>query len=115
MIEIQSKFTKTISEFIQKAYDDGFLLTFGEAWRPPEVAKLYAKDGRGIVNSLHCQRMAVDFNAFYGDEYLDGSKDEHIPLLTKLGELWESLGGAWGGRFTKKDYNHYSFEYNGVR
>lgn len=114
LIDIQSKFTLTIADFIQKVYQNNYKLTFGEAWRPPEMARIYAQEGKGIINSVHCLRLAVDLNAFYNGEYLDGSKDSHIPLLTKLGEIWESMGGSWGGRFHIKDYNHYSFEYNGV-
>lgn len=115
MVELQSKFTLSISEFIQDAYKINYIFTFGEAWRPPEMAKIYAQEGKGIINSVHCERLAVDLNAFYNGEYLDGSKDSHIPLLTKLGELWEAKGGCWGGRFERQDYNHYSFEYNGVK
>lgn len=115
MIDIQSKFTGLISIFIGKAQNLGYKLTFGEAWRPPEMAEIYAKEGKGISKSLHTERLAVDFNAFVDNEYLDGGKPEHIPHLLKLGETWESLGGSWGGRFEMKDYNHYSLEYQGIR
>lgn len=115
MIEIQSKFTGMIAIFIEQSQSLGYKLTFGEAWRPPEMAEIYAKEGKGISKSLHTERLAVDFNAFFENEYLDGSKSDHIPHLTKLGNLWESQGGSWGGRFDIKDYNHYSLEYEGIR
>src|SRR5271170_8441904 len=117
MIEIQSKFTGLIAVFIQKSQSLGYKLTFGEAYRPPEMAKIDAEEGKGIVKSLHTERLAVDFNAFINDEYLDGSKSEHLPHLTKLGETWESIdkNNAWGGRFTTRDYNHYSYCYDGIR
>lgn len=116
MVEKQAKFLLLISKFIPQATMLGYDITAGEFWRPEAVAKMYDKKGIGIKNSLHCQRLAADLNAFYNGEYLDGSKDYHIPHLTKLGELWESLNEecAWGGRFSKKDYNHYSLMHNGV-
>lgn len=117
MVEKQGKFTKTVAKFIDKATEMGYLFTFGEAWRPDFVAEYYAKTGKGIKNSLHISRLAVDLNTFFNGKYLDGSEEWHIPHLEKLGKLWESMDAmcAWGGRFTKKDYNHLSFIHNGVR
>ncbi|HAO1973206.1 TPA: M15 family peptidase, partial [Escherichia coli] len=31
------------------------------------------------------------------------------------GEYWESIGGTWGGRFSRADGNHFSLEHNGVK
>jgi len=117
MVEKQAKFVKTVAMFIQKATEIGYQFTFGEAWRPMFVAEQYARSGKGIKNSLHVQRLAIDLNAFHDGAYLDASKPWHITHLEKLGKLWESLDALarWGGRFEKKDYNHYSFEHNGVR
>lgn len=117
LVEKQALFCRVIADFIQKAYEKGYLLTFGEAWRPDFVAQYYAKNGFGIKNSLHCARLAVDFNAFYKGKWLSGVYKDDIPHLEILGHLWESLDpkAAWGGRFKDKDYNHYSFLHNGVR
>ena len=91
---------------IQHASILGYEVTFGEAWRPPETAELYAKKGKGIRNSLHRDRLAVDLNLFRDGRYLS-STSSHL----KLGEYWESIGGTWGGRF--KDGNHYSLSHRG--
>jgi hypothetical protein len=117
MVEKQARFVKTVSIFIQKATKEPYSFTFGEAFRPENVAEMYDSVGKGIKNSLHCKRLAIDLNAFYYDDYLDGHMEWHIPHLKKLGELWKSLDpeAAWGGDFKRKDYNHYSFEHNGVR
>lgn len=104
--EKQRLFTKMVGALIKWANDHGYELTFGEAWRTPEMAKLYAQQGKGIANSLHVDRLAVDFNLFKDGKYLDKTED-HRPL----GEYWESIGGSWGGRF--KDGNHYSLEHDG--
>lgn len=106
----QRKFAEMIGRLIAWAYVNGFALTFGEAYRTPEQAALNAKKGSGIANSLHTSRLAVDFNLFIGGVY-QVSSNAYLPL----GIFWESIGGAWGGRFAKKDGNHFSLEYNGVR
>ncbi len=95
---------------LQKAHEAGYEVTLGEAYRPPEQALANAAKGTGIRNSLHILRLAVDLNLFRDGQYLS-STESHRPL----GEYWESIGGAWGGRFSKPDGNHYSLEYNGVR
>jgi hypothetical protein len=111
--KMQVTFTDNISYLIGFAYNQGYELTFGEAYRTPEQAALNAKKGTGIVNSLHCKRLAVDFNVFKDGEYLTKSED-----LKELGEYWKSLNkdNAWGGDFKSlPDGNHFSMSYEGVR
>lgn len=105
-------FTGMVAKLITFAQQNGYKLTFGEAYRTPEQALLNAKKGSGISNSLHTQRLAVDFNLFDANgKYLTATSD-----YKELGEYWESLGGSWGGRFkTRPDGNHFSLEHNGVR
>ncbi|MBW5852809.1 M15 family metallopeptidase [Yersinia enterocolitica] len=106
----QQQFTTMVARLITYANEQGYGLTFGEAWRTPEQAKLNAQKGSGIANSLHCQRLAVDFNLF-----IDGEYQTRTEAYRPLGEFWESIGGAWGGRFKRPDGNHFSLEHNGVR
>ena len=107
----QAAFTVAIAKLITWANQQGYKLTFGEAYRTPQQADLNAKTGKGIANSLHTQRLAVDFNLFINGQY-----QTDTAAYTPLGEYWESLGGAWGGRFkSRPDGNHFSFEHNGVR
>lgn len=109
--EKQQLFVSLIAQLITWANDKGYRLTFGEAYRTPEQAKLNAKSGAGIANSLHTQRLAVDFNLFINGEWQTKSE-----AFLPLGEYWESLGGSWGGRFkSNPDGNHFSLEHNGVR
>lgn len=102
----QRRFTRMVALLIQYAYEIGYELTFAEAYRTPEQAQRNAEAGTGIANSLHTERLAVDFNLFKNGEYLTQTEDHR-----QLGEFWESIGGAWGGRFG--DGNHYSLEHNG--
>ena len=104
----QSRFVRLVAQLIEYAYANGYELTFGEAWRTPEQAKLNASAGRGISNSLHLDRLAVDFNLFKDGKFLSKTEDHKF-----LGEYWESLDKdtTWGGRFN--DGNHYSIKHGG--
>ncbi|BEM39432.1 MULTISPECIES: M15 family metallopeptidase [Serratia] len=109
--EKQQLFTVMIAQLIYWADERGYRLTFGEAYRTPEQAARNAKTGAGIANSLHTQRLAVDFNLFINGQY-QTQTEAYLPL----GEFWESIGGSWGGRFkSRPDGNHFSLEHNGVR
>ncbi|MCW6545520.1 M15 family metallopeptidase [Yersinia ruckeri] len=109
--EKQQLFTQLTAQLIQWAGERGYRLTYSEAYRTAEQAALNAKSGKGISNSLHTQRLAVDFNLFINGQYQTKSE-----AYQPLGEYWESLGGSWGGRFkSNPDGNHFSLEHNGVR
>jgi len=108
--EKQRLFTKLVGKLIEFAYANGYELTFGDAYRSPEQAKMNAAAGKGIVNSLHCERLAIDLNLFKLGTYLTATED-----YRPLGEFWESLNAecAWGGRFSKPDGNHFSIRHAG--
>lgn len=106
----QRIFTLMVAHLILKAYEMGYQISLGEAWRTPQQAQANAAAGRGISNSLHLDRLAIDLNLFT-------KRDGRWVWLTKtedhkpLGEYWESIGGTWGGRFN--DGNHYSLAHGG--
>lgn len=97
----QALFARLLGLLIKEAYARGFELTLGEGWRPPEMVKIYADDGRGSGRSLHPDRLAQDLNLFKDGVWL------------KSTEWWERLNPLcrWGGRFG--DGNHYSVEHEG--
>ena len=105
----QRRFTRMIADLIIFAYDNGYELTFGDAFRDPRLHGLVGvKGGYGAASSNHKIRLAVDLNLFKNGNYLPNTKDHEV-----LGLYWESLGGSWGGRFN--DGNHYSLEHEGKR
>jgi hypothetical protein len=110
LLRQQQLFTANVGKLILYAYQMGYDLTFGEAWRTPEQAALNAAKGIGIKGSLHVDRLAVDFNLFRGDRYLPQSQDH-----AELGRFWKTLHplNRWGGDFKKRDGNHYSMEWEG--
>lgn len=110
----QEKFAYLVADLILHALRFGFTVTLGEVYRPPETAKLYAEQGKGIAGSLHCDRLAIDLNLFRDGKLLT-TTDGH----RQLGEWWEQAGiehgikTSWGGRFG--DGGHYSVAHNGKK
>lgn len=103
----QRRFTRMVSLLIEFAYQQGYELTFGDAYRDPRVhGDVGVKKSYSSANSVHKSRLAVDFNLFKNGVYLTSTEDHR-----ELGEFWESIGGTWGGRFN--DGNHYSLEHQG--
>lgn len=99
----QSLFILLFGHLIAWAYDQGYELTFGDA---------YDTDGDGghMKGTVHNLRLAVDVNLFRGGMFLDGS-ESHF----EMGNYWLSLHPLcrWGGKFLHPDGNHYSLTHEG--
>lgn len=113
LLEKQELHVRLVAKLIQWATDHGYGLTWGETWRPPEMAAIYAAQHKGIKNSLHTQRLAVDLNLFKNGTFLTTVKD-----YESIGLYWEGLSGpdwqcTWGGRFG--DADHFSIEHEGIK
>lgn len=111
----QSKFARMVADLIIKAYELGYEVTLGDAYRDSRLhGEIGVKKGYGHPKSAHKQRLAIDLNLF---KDIDGDGDldfaEKTEYHRELGEWWESQGGTWGGRFN--DGNHYSLEHEGVK
>ena len=105
--ERQRIFTLNISKLITFAYDNGFELTVGDAYRDERSHGPWGKQGSyGRKHSLHKMRLAMDFNLFKDGKYMTQT-DDHLVL----GAYWETLHelNIWGGRFG--DGNHYSMQW----
>jgi len=102
--ERQVQFTLMVSHLIQWAYQHGYELTFGDAYRDRRFSKESLGNDKSYFHdwSYHCKRLAVDFNLFKDGEYLTQEKD-----YKPLADYWKSIGGSsgidWG------DSNHFSF------
>lgn len=89
----QEEFAKRVPRLIDKAFEMGYTVTLGDAYRDPRCPY-------GHKKSKHHDRLAIDLNLFKDGRYLSTTEDHR-----ELGEWWESIGGVWGGRF--EDGNHY--------
>lgn len=104
-LDNQIEFTRHIPALLNKAYELGYQVTLGDAYRDPRLHGAYgAKAGYGAARSFHKLRLAIDLNLYKNGVYCTKTEDHR-----KLGEWWESVGGTWGGRFDTPDGNHYSW------
>jgi hypothetical protein len=94
LLIFQNAFCLMVAKLIEKAFALGYQLRFNR----PQITFGDAKD------SCHEIRLAIDLNLFKDGVWLKNT-DNH----KELGEYWESIGGAWGGRYG--DGNHYSLKY----
>lgn len=109
LLQKQHQFSRMVALLLQFAHANGYEITLGDAYRDPRVfGAIGERKGYGESRSAHKQRLAIDINLFRGGKWLQATEDHRL-----LGEYWESLGGAWGGRFN--DGNHYSLEHAGVK
>ena len=101
--EKQSLFVVLVAKLILHAQEQGYELTFGEAWRSPHEAAR-----QGFEKSLHCSRLAIDLNLFIDGVYQPGTE-----AYRELGGWWEEQHELcrWGGRF--RDGNHFSLGHEG--
>jgi len=99
--EKQSKFALMASRLIMKAFEMGYEVTFGHAYRCADCPV-------GHKRSLHKKRLAIDLNLFENGKYCRTHE-----AYQELGKWWKKLGGSWGGDFD--DPSHFSLEHNGMR
>lgn len=102
----QQLFAKDVATLITYIFSQGYFCTLGEAFRTHEQAQIYAREGKGIVDSLHCQRLAIDLNLFDKNGYYLNKTEDY----ERFGCFWESLDSqnGWGGRFKDTpDSNHF--------
>ena len=112
----QRKFSRLIPRLIDKFYELGYEVTFGDAYRDDRCTY-------GHQNSLHRLRLAFDFNVFIATN--TPTLLEHAKDFKEVGEYWESLDPdcRWGGRFGESspgagdgwDGGHFSIAYRGMR
>lgn len=109
----QRLFAKLIAELILWAYEQGYAVTLGDAYRDPRLfGEIGESKGYGRSKSNHKRRLALDLNLFKnvkGNWVYCTKTSDHEPL----GKKWESMNSLcrWGGRFN--DGNHYSLEHEG--
>lgn len=118
LLQQQFAFTLNTSKLIQFAYDNGYTMSYGDAYRDPRLAVLNAVAGTGIRTTLHTKRLALDLSLFKDGQLLVRSEAYKI-----VGEYWKTLDptNCWGGDFKDEkghpvpDGNHFSSSYGGVK
>ena len=103
--QAQREFALDIAHLIFHAYEMGYEISFGDAYRDPRVHGEYGiKGSYASAKSEHKRRLAIDLNLFKDGKYLPKTEDHKA-----LGHFWKSLRpeNVWGGDFSNPDGNHY--------
>lgn len=114
LLEMQVAFTRMVPRLIDFCFTNNYEVVLGEAYRPRETAQIYAAQGRGIKDSLHTDKLAIDLVLF-----INGNPLTQTESYRPIGEFWETLSHdairtCWGGRFnTLPDGGHFSVEWEG--
>lgn len=104
-LSCQQEFVRRLPFLLTKAFELGFEVTLGDAYRDTRVYGLYGqKSPYGSAKSKHKLRLAIDLNLFKCGKYLTD-----YDSYKELGEYWKFLGGIWGGDFSTSDANHYEW------
>ncbi len=114
----QAIFASYVGKLIVYINEQGYEVTFGDAWAfdvRPVIEYLQSVGGaedlikllisrKHSKHSKHYKKLGIDLNIFRDGKYLSKTED-HRPF----GEYWESLDHkcVWGGRI--KDGNHYQY------
>ncbi len=109
----QARFTYKIAQLIVWAKEElGVGLIGAELFRTKEQAQIYADQGKGIKNSVHTKKLALDMFVFKNGK-LSWDTEDYRPI----GEKWKTMDpdARWGGDFKGRDAVHFSFEHGGVR
>ncbi len=121
--DLSHRFQPTVFEFIARCIEAGVPLLIVDTLRTEEEQK--ANIARGVSwtpNSKHLPQppdgkaLAIDVVPYstyllHGISKLAWESSE--PAWLKIGEIGESLGMRWGGRWSTPDYGH--FEYKPVQ
>lgn len=112
--EKQALFSYNVSRLLSYVYSKGYYCTVGEVYRTDEQAALYAKEGKGIKNSLHCKKLAIDITLFKPGSTAPCASCEY----GQFGTYWKGLDShnKWGGDFVKNgkkwpDSNHFEMHW----
>jgi D-alanyl-D-alanine carboxypeptidase len=90
----QAKFVVHVAYLIIWAFQNGYVITFGEAARTVEQQRLHFNAGRSLtMNSKHIDRLAIDFNVFKNGKQCTAEE------IKPMGDYWKSLDpeNVWGG------------------
>jgi hypothetical protein len=108
LVEQQQAFTRLVAQLITWTYEQGYALTFGEAYRTLQQQRWYVDQGLShTLTSRHRDRRAIDLNLF-----VDGKYQTDYKAYLPLGEYWKSLDKhcVWGGDWeTLRDANHFEY------
>ena len=107
----QVEFTRDVGKLLNYASLSSQPVILAEAYRTAYQAAEYARTGKGIKNSAHCKKLAVDLF-----RVREGTVSWRRSDYAALGTYWRNLHpeNRWGGDFKSRDCVHFSRLHNGV-
>jgi len=110
--EKQAEFTRCLGRLLVWCEDNGISVIGAELYRTKEQAKIYSDQGKGIVNSVHTKKLAIDLFVYTADKSISWNPDDY----KVIGDRWKGLSpfARWGGDFKNRDAVHFSFLHQGV-
>lgn len=105
--EKQHIFAMNVAKLLLHVESLNLTCSIGEIFRSREQAEIYVAQGKGILDSQHCKKLAVDLFLFSNGKFLQEKNDYKL-----LGEYWESLdrSNRWGGSWKKQDLVHFEMK-----
>lgn len=105
--EKQHIFAMNLAKLLQHVEAIGLTCSVGEVYRTKEQAEIYVKEGKGILDSQHCKKLAVDLFLFSNGKYLE-KKEDYAPI----GQYWKSLhsDNRHGADFPRVDCVHFEMK-----
>lgn len=79
----QEAFARDVEALLMFAHSTGFGVRIGEAWRPPEMQRIYVETGRSkTMKSRHLDKLAID---------LHFTRNGQLCYPEAIGRFWEAL------------------------
>lgn len=92
----QAIFALNLARLILRAHELDIYTAIAELYRTPERQAYLAKTGKSLtLRSKHLHGLAADLLIVEASTII--LNDD--PRYETLGQLWEALGGTWGGRW----------------
>jgi len=104
----QQTFALNVAKLIIYINQQGYRCTFGETLRTTQMAQIYAKTGKGVLDSNHLYKLAVDLNLFDSKgKYIVDSKE-----YKQFADYWLSLdkNNESGHYWKSVDSNHFEMD-----
>jgi hypothetical protein len=106
--ERQAEFTSKLAELIVRANLEGIKVSLRDVRRTPEEQHRRVQEGTSMtMGSKHLLSLAADLVVVKDRMAVLKDCEEYH----RLGEIWEMLGGIWGGSWSQfKDIFHFEWK-----
>jgi len=116
LLELQFEFNNNFSKLLDFLRNKNCKFKVGEVLRTKEQAEIYAKQGKGIINSQHCDNLAFDVTLFkWNNEKQAWEAVNDSDFYRNAGNYWKTLNSKnrWGGDWKNpNDPYHFEMEEN---